>query len=106
MIYDTLQTADWEQDFDVFSFTRNDQEHTHLSCPFLSSIEYRPPVTHRAAEVLTNQLDSQEEVLHRCIKLQTKLETKTCALAAILPLTLRETPKLESAEECYLNNAV
>ncbi|KIL54539.1 hypothetical protein M378DRAFT_18790 [Amanita muscaria Koide BX008] len=82
------------------------QDRAQLARPFLSSAEYRPPVLHCAAEELKDCLSSQNEVLQRCSKLQTKLEQETRALAAILPLAFNKIPKLEWSEECYLGDAV
>jgi hypothetical protein len=105
ILYETLRMVDWRIDH-CFEYVPKDQERAQLSRPYLSSAGFRPPVLHRAAEELKECLSSQNDVLQRCSKLQTKLEQETRALAAILPLAFKEVPKLEWSEECYLDDAV
>ncbi|KIL56508.1 hypothetical protein M378DRAFT_17028 [Amanita muscaria Koide BX008] len=101
VLYDTLQKVDWDHDH-CFEYVHKDQDRTHLARPFLSSAGYRPPILDRTTEELRECLISQNNVLQRCSKLQTKLEQETCALTAILPLAFKELPKLEWSKECYL----
>jgi hypothetical protein len=105
ILYETLRIVDWRIDH-CFEYVRKDQERAELARPYLSSVGFRPPVLHRAAEELKECLSSQNDVLQRCSKLQHKLEQETRALAAILPLAFKEVPKLEWSEECYLDDAV
>ncbi|KIL57484.1 hypothetical protein M378DRAFT_16206 [Amanita muscaria Koide BX008] len=105
ILYETLRKVDWNQDH-CFEYVREDQDRAHLARPFLSSVKYRPPILHRAAEELRECLGSQSAVLQRCSELQIRLERETRALTAILPLTFKELPKLEWSEECYLDDTV
>ncbi|KIL67441.1 hypothetical protein M378DRAFT_9240 [Amanita muscaria Koide BX008] len=105
ILYETLRKVDWNQDH-CFEYVREDQDRAHLARPFLSSIEYRPPILHQAAEELRECLGSQSAVLQRCSELQVRLEQETRTLTAILPLAFKELPKLEWSEECYLDDAI
>ena len=71
ILYETLRMVDWRIDH-CFEYVRKDQDRAELARPYLSSVGFRPPVLHRAAEELKECLSSQNDVLQRCSKTPNK----------------------------------